>query len=168
MTALTGAAAYLLAHLALYALVLRNLRPFSREPVIFLYHLASVAGTVLVLGALLLAGPDDGVSLAAAVGVVALHGIYSTSFLELWSLSEGGYSLAIMAHVEERRSRGLPVVLEGLRDIGRSKQSARLGGIERLGLVRRAGGRVSLTPAGSVVAAGLAVVAWAARIREQG
>jgi hypothetical protein len=168
VSALASAAAYLACHLVLYALFLRHVRAFSREPVIFLYHLASVVGTVLVLGTLLIVGPDGGPSLAAAVGIVALHGIYSTSFLELWSLSEGGYSLAILGHVEDRRARGLPVLVEGLRDIGRSKQSARLDGIERLGLVRRAGGRVSLTPTGRLVAAGLAVVAWAARIRERG
>ena len=162
-------AAYLAGHLALYVLVLRHARPFSREASIFLYHLASAVGmTLVLLLALLLAPSNSGLGLATVSGIVALHGIYSMSFLELWSLSEGGYSLAIMAHVERYRARGLPVRVDGLHQIGRAKQANRLGGIARLGLVRRERDQILLTPVGRVVAVVLAAIAWAANIRVHG
>jgi hypothetical protein len=162
-------AAYLAGHLALYFIVLRHTRAFSREASIFLYHLASAIGmTLVVLLAVLLAPSSSALDLATAIGIVALHGIYSMSFLELWSLSEGGYSLAIMAHVEGYRTRGLPVRLDGLHRIGRSKQANRIGGIAQLGLVRREREQIVLTPVGRVVAVVLAVIAWAANIRVHG
>ena len=168
MAWIASSVVYLAGHLALYFLVLRHSRTFSRESAIFLYHLVSGVGTTLVLLAVLLLAPPSGPDVATFVAVVALHGVYSMSFLELWSLSEGGYSLAIMAHVERTRSRGLPVRLDGLHQIGRAKQSNRLQGIERLGLIRRTGERISLTLAGRVVAAALAAIAWTANIRVHG
>ena len=159
---------YLAAHLALYCLVLRHRPAFSREIGIFLYHLMSAAGTALVLLLGVVLGPPGALDLATAVGIVALHGIYSLSFLELWSLSEGGYSLAIMAHVDRARSRGRLVSLEAVHRIGWSKQANRLDGVERLGLIRRERGHVALTPLGRVVAWGLALIAWAANIRVRG
>jgi hypothetical protein len=168
LTWLAWGAAYLAGHLGVYFLVVRHARATSRELAIFLYHLASAAGTALVLLLALLAGPPGGPDLATAVGIVALHGIYSTSFLELWSLSEGGYSLTIMAHVERARARRHPVHVAGLRQLGRWKQATRLGGLERLGLIRRERGHVALTPLGRVVAWGLALIAWAANIRVRG
>lgn len=162
-------AVYLAAHLALYFVVLRHARTFSREASIFLYHLASAIGMTLVLLLTLLLAPSSiALDLATAVGIVALHGIYSMSFLELWSLSEGGYSLAIMAHVERYRTLGLPVRLDGLHRIGRTKQANRLGGIARLGLVRRERDQIVLTPIGRVIAVVLALIAWAANIRVHG
>ena len=168
MAWLAWSAAYLAGHLALYFLVLRHARTFSREAAIFLYHLVSAVGTTLVLALGLVVATPGTLDVATAVGVVALHGIYSVSFLELWSLSEGGYSLAIMAHVERARSRGLPVRLDGLHQIGRSKQASRLQGISRLGLIRRERDVIVLTRLGRLVATGLALIARAANIRMQG
>ncbi len=159
---------YLLVHLLLYFAVLRTLRAFSREPIIFAYHFLSVLGVALLLLVGLVGGTPGVVDLATLVAIVSLHGIYSISFLELWSLSEGGYSLAIMEYVARHRARGERVGLEGLHRLGQAKQANRLAGIERLGLIRRAGDGVELTSVGRVVAAVLAAIAWAANIRERG
>src|SRR5437764_659464 len=45
---LTPAGGYLLAHFALYIVVLRYIRPFSREYVIFLYHAISFLFVIVV------------------------------------------------------------------------------------------------------------------------
>jgi len=157
--------AYFAAHFGLYVLVLRHQPRFIEERVIFAYHAGSaVLLTVLEL-VLWLVGAID---LATLVGLLSLHGIYSMSFLELWSLSQGGYSLQILDLIDRSGAAGAPVALETLCSIGASKRAGRLGGIERLGLIRRDGDRVSLTSAGRTVASILAAFAWAANLKARG
>ena len=110
-------------------------------------------------------GPAD---VAAAVGGIALHGIYSTSFLELWSLAQGGYSLQILEAVGRLSRTGGGVDRAVLRAIGEAKRSGRLDGLVGLGLVRRTDRGVSLTGPGRLVAGILALIVWLANIRERG
>src|SRR3954454_15181823 len=95
-----GSLIYLALHALVYATVLRPRDAFRRERGIFAYHALSAVGvTLVVLARLALAPSLD--TLATFVAVVCLHGIYSTSFLEVWSLSQASYSLKILRHVEE-------------------------------------------------------------------
>jgi hypothetical protein len=150
---------YMAAHLLLYFAVLRHLPAFRTERTIFLYHAVSAVGVTLVVVASLLM-PGSGADLEWAVAVVALHGIYSVSFLEVWSLADGGYSLQILEHVERANRLGEQPDVEALRAIGIAKQGNRLAGLAAIGLVRQEAGRLSLTAPGRVVASCFALLAW--------
>ena len=167
MSWLAWCLAYTLVHLSAYLLLFRTRPAFERESVVFRYHLLSFGGLAVVTGLLLLL-PDGPVDVAAAVGGIALHGIYSTSFLELWSLAQGGYSLQILEAVGRFSRTDGGVDRAVLRAIGEAKRSGRLDGLVQLGLVRRSGRQVSLTPGGQVVANLLAIVVWLANVKERG
>jgi hypothetical protein len=102
------------------------------------------------------------------VAAISLHGIYSTSFLELWSLAEGGYSLSILRLLRDAGVDGRSVQPATLQAIGARKKGSRLQGVLKLRLVRQRRDQFELTRAGQVVAHVLAGVAWAANLRELG
>ncbi len=66
------------------------------------------------------------------VAAISLHGIYSLSFLELWALSDGGYSLRILDQIDLLGDRADFVFLKAL---GSSKKKFRLESLKRLGWV---------------------------------
>jgi hypothetical protein len=148
---LLSVAAYLAAHLGVYAFVLRDMGGLRSERGIFLYHFASAVLAGLVALAFAVFDPDA-FGLAGVVLVLSLHGIYSVSFLELWSLAQGGYSLSIIAGVAQAEASGEELDLAGLAAIGRAKQTDRIGALERLGLVSGTEGRIALTSRGDRVA----------------
>ena len=158
-------ALYIAAHLVLYFAVLRHLPAFRGERTIFLYHALSAIGVSLVAVARLFV-PGSDVDLIWVIGVIALHGLYSTTFLEVWSLAEGGYSLQILEHLERAERLGAEPNSEALRAIGIAKQGNRLAGLASIGLVRQEAGRLSLTPSGRVVASILALLAWLTNVQD--
>ena len=153
------------AHLLLYFAVLRHRPAFRGERTIFLYHAISAIGVTLVVLASLFV-PGSGADLEWAVAIIALHGIYSISFLEVWSLADGGYSLQILEHLQSADRRGEPPDVEVLRGIGIAKQGNRLGGLIDAGLVRQDAEHVSLTPRGRMVASCFAFLAWLTHTRD--
>ena len=158
-------ALYLAAHLILYFAVLRHLPAFRSERGIFLYHaLSALAVSFVVVASLFVPGSDT--DLAWVVAVIALHGIYSTTFLEVWSLAEGGFSLQIVEQVERAEREGREPDSEALRAIGVAKQGNRLAGLAAIGLVRQEAGRVSLTPVGRVIASCFALLAWLTNVQD--
>ena len=158
---------YLVVHCFLYVLVLRHIRLFSSEKVIFLYHAFSALVIICIqLGMLVIEPQLEGV--VSSVGMISLHGIYSLSFLELWSLAEGGYSLNILDRVNIAHVKGLKVKLADLHQIGAFKKEGRIESLQRLRLVCRQGQRFSLTALGRLVALGLRAVAWSVNVKERG
>ena len=157
--------AVMAAHVLLYVVVLRHRPAFCREAVIFAYHAASAVAISLGAIADALVGLS-GIDLYGVAAVIALHGIYSVTFLEMWSLSEGGYSLQIMEHLASAQERGVPVDIAGLEAIGAAKQGNRLEGLARVGLLRLEGDQVELTAVGRSVAATLAGLAWLIDVRD--
>jgi hypothetical protein len=141
---------WLLAHFLIYALALRRSPRFRSEKIIFLYHLGSAV--VFGVGAILCAAISPAFGVAGAVVVLSLHGIYSLSFLELWSLAQGGYSLSIIASVAQAEASGREPDFLALAAIGEAKQEDRIAALERLGLVARTRGRISLTTRGGTIA----------------
>jgi hypothetical protein len=158
---------YALVHFLCYALVLRHLPRFTHERVIFAYHACSelALAIVLAIGAVGGVWPSEG--LAGWLAALGIHGIYSLTFLSLWSLASGGYSIAILAQVA---AVGDATALEraDLTDIGEGKQTARLRGIEGLGLIHSDGEYVQTTRRGAMVATALAAIASLFAIRESG
>src|SRR5215210_578880 len=107
-----------------------------------------------------------GIDLEVAVAIVGLHGLYSVTFLELWSLAEGGYSLQILEGLAGAERRGEPADIEALRAIGAAKQGNRLAGLASIGLVRYEGSRVALTGPGRLVASAFALLAWLTNVQD--
>ena len=164
MSWLLLAVAYLLVHFAVYGLMLRNARRFLRERAIFLYHfLSALALACMLLGASVLW--PAGVSFPTAAAMLSLHGIYSLSFLELWSLAEGGYSLSILRRVRAMPSSSLYAPVADLMSIGTSKKEARIRSLEKLRLVRRRGEAFELAHLGGITAAVFQAVSWMANLK---
>ncbi len=159
---LAAFAAYLGLHLAAYVAVLRGLALFRTEKGIFLYHF--VSAVLACSAALVVAFVDPaGFGLAGFVIVLSVHGIYSLSFLEVWSLAQGGYSLSIIAGVAQAVDRGTEPDFSGLAAIGRAKQSDRVAALESLRLVTSSAGQLGLTARGVAVAGALrALTRWVA------
>ena len=162
---LTLVAAYLLAHLGAYIAVFRGWPTFGRESTIFQYHFVSFC---LMCVASLIGLAASGLQLSTALALtavgVAAHAIYSISFLELWSLAEGGYSLNVLRHADSAGA----IDVQALAAVGTSKKDNRIRGLVRLGLACETDGRFELTGRGRLVATLLRAVAWPANLRQFG
>lgn len=151
MRILLAAACYLVLHLAFYTFLLRRLKPFRSETSIFVYHLLSfVLLGVMIVPAALLVSTDP---LAVTVAGMCLHAIYSMSFLEAWSLTEGSLYFRLLDQLAASHT----IRIAGSAD---SHRDARVESLLRLKLLRRDGADVCLTFRGQVVRAGLDICAW--------
>jgi hypothetical protein len=149
-------ASYVCGHFLLYAAGARHAERLRTERGIFAWHVLSyiLQSAVLVLAA----GHWDLPALRPSlVFAAALHGIYSLSFLELWSLTQGSYSLGILVHLSRAGGRATAGQLGRLQAVGQSKQSARRTDLARLGLVRPDG---ALTFPGRRAALPLRAIRW--------
>jgi hypothetical protein len=151
-------AGYLAAHLCLFLLWLRRVALFRREAAIAAYHGVSYALLVGILGAVAVVGRDaHGYALAGLAA--GLHGIYSLTFLELWSLTEGSYSLSLLTRIDSSEPAVTVAELVALKNIGATKRSVRLESLRRLGLVSE-GPAYRVTFLGRVCSAVLSGVIW--------
>jgi hypothetical protein len=140
---------FIAVHLLLYFAVFRYFRVFTGERMILAYHgLAFAIVFVVVLSAF--AGGTVG--FAAACGLLALQFIYNISFLELWSLAQGSYSLQILMRVSRQTSVSREQILATCEAIGAEKKRHRLDNLLTFKLATRtADGRIALAPAGATV-----------------
>ncbi len=153
--------AYLSVHFLLYTLVLRNLRFFYQEKNIFLYHAISFLGVSTAGVGLVVLEPAV---LGPVIGAVSLHGIYSLSFLELWALSDGGYSLRILDQIDNPRAAA---DFKSLEVLGASKKKYRLSSLERLRLVAPHPAGWMLTSRGRAVAVFLGFFVFISKQKER-
>jgi hypothetical protein len=89
---------------------------------------------------------------------LSLHAIYSMSFLELWALADGGYSLSILDCLDSNRELPADTLLEELAKLGTMKKQIRVADLVRLGLVRADDGRYALTASGRRLARFITVI----------
>jgi hypothetical protein len=164
---LTIAGLYGIGHLSAYLIFLRHRPAFRRERTIFLYHAVSFLGVMAMTALMLAQTREPGVAAVAAI-ILSVHGIYSLSFLELWSLAEGGYSLTILRRAAARRQAVDPPSLAALESVGVTKRAARLQQLADLGLVERRGPTWSLTSRGRFAAAAVKAVSWLVRVQRRG
>jgi len=156
VTLLLCTIAYLVLHLAFYVVALRNLRAFGSERVIFLYHVVP-ALVLMLITAVTVAIARDPTTLAFGVMAISLQGLYSLSFLELWALSDGGYSLQILEHLAHTPGS---FDARGMKEIGASKRSDRLQAAMNLGFVETNGKSFALTRVGRPIAGVFASLLW--------
>src|SRR4029077_20843025 len=98
---------------------------FQTERGIFLYHFISA---VLFAAGALAAGIArfSDAAMAVSVGLIAVHGIYSTSFLELWSLAQGSYSISILTGIASQGPLPRSKLVDVFARIGNAKKNDRL------------------------------------------
>jgi hypothetical protein len=147
MSTLCLAALWVGVHLAAYGVGLRHGSVLRSEKGILVYHLASIAAFTAALAAGVLAWPGKRV----AVGAVAMHGVYSMTFLCLWSSSQGGFALRVM-QVLAAGPMERPLLEAAIDRWAGGKQSVRLAGLERARLLRRCPGGYSATRWGGLLA----------------
>lgn len=160
-------AGWCLFHLLLYILVLRERPCFYGERQIFRYHAGSACLYTLLVLTWVLVGRERH-AVALAVGLVAAHGIYSMSFLELWSLAQGSYSLRVLEGVWARPEADQRDIVGHFAALGDAKKADRLAALVHLGLVRRSDGKFSLTGRGRCVAALVRSLQWLPNLKNTG
>jgi hypothetical protein len=158
---------YLTMHFGSYIFLFRHLEVSRGERLIFLYHaIPAVVVSGAVLLGVIVSPTADG--LAAAALIIAAQGVYSLSFLELWSLAQGGYSVNILTRFEQARIEGVPPDMADLESIGAGKKLDRLAGLQRLCLIRRSDRGFALTRQGRIAAGVLDLVVCLANVKEAG
>jgi hypothetical protein len=158
---------YLALHFLLYVLVLRGRPLVQSERGIFLYHFGSAA--VFTLAALCLAVTYfSDAAIAIAIGLSALHGIYSLSFLELWTLAEGSYSMSILTGIDSQGMLSRNALIDAFARIGDAKKGNRLSVLSELFLARHYGSHWQLSARGRLVAHVVNLLIWFAAIKNRG
>ena len=155
---LLTATAWIAFHLGLYLLWLRRTVTFRNERVITIYHLTSGMGLIVAVSARwiwsdLPCQPDD----CLAVG--SLHGLYSLTFLSLWSSAQGGFSLRILKSLRQGARPRNDVMIEFAR-MGDEKRRERLQNLRRVGLIELRGADYCVTRKGRLVARMVGFVHW--------
>jgi hypothetical protein len=164
MNWLVATLVYLVCHFLAYAVAFRRVRAFCQERTIFLYHfLSAVALTLIVVLALIAWRPPDAPALITSS--ILAHALYSLSFLELWSLAEGGYSLGILRHLAAGVACNFPGD-QVLASIGTLKKQSRLENLQRLGLIRNEDGLLRLTTGGRLIASVADVIARTVNMKQ--
>lgn len=143
--------AYLVVHLSFYIVLGRNFLSLRSESGIFLFHFISFLSLGILCSMMILLFVTKN-KFPLFIGVLSLHGIYSLSFLELWSLSQGSYSLSVL------RLSPIPLnshshAMEKLECIGDVKFAERLLSIQKMGLLQKCGDKVKITRFGAASAA---------------
>lgn len=125
-------------HFFIYLCFLRKTRIMRLEKNIFWWHAGSWL-LFLFLGFIqvLVSMPDSKNVATAVVLGLSLHGIYSLSFLELWSLTQASYSLQLLFAIGQKKR--LNSVLRTGANLGRQKLEARKESLRRIGLITSKG-----------------------------
>jgi hypothetical protein len=113
-------AVWCLGHLSIF-MIMRGRPLVASERGIFRFHVASFAALAILVAIFVAAGASIGTS----AGALSLHGIYSLSFLELWSLSEGGFSVMALLRLSLKPVPRVSLLAE-LGTIGQQKKDDRL------------------------------------------
>jgi hypothetical protein len=155
------------AHFGCYLIWIRNLSWGRSEKGIFAYHALSFIALLSIGCASVIIVTDED-SLAAVIGGCSLHAIYSMTFLEFWSISEGSFSFAVLSRIRSATLATNHIVSE-FTVLGAAKKTSRIESLVRLKLIRRDNTRAwRLTARGQGAAAIARVLLWVSATREHG
>lgn len=157
--------AQLAAHFVAYVWWFRHSRFAASERAIFLYHFSSACAIAAASAATVLAFRSSDVFAAACAAVFA-HGIYSLTFLELWTLAQISYSREVLLRARDGQLDGKAIA--ELAAVGEAKRTLRLAALSRGGLVRHESGQWTLTRPGRIGALFLKIVLWLPAVRSAG
>jgi hypothetical protein len=160
-------ACYLLLHCLAYIFDFRRRRFFRTERGILLFHVISALAVSTIMAGVFSTAPSVD-RFALLIGAGAAHGIYSLSFLEIWVLSEGGYSLRVLNELVARGAATTDELERKFIDLSVRKKSGRIESLGGLGLIAVQGDRIALTCKGRGAAAILATIAAMAGFGRRG
>jgi len=129
---------YLSIHFFVYVIFFRHQPLFRTEKGILLFQVVPIIAVLLIATAAFLILPSNE-SFALIFGLGALHALYSLSFLEVWVLSEGGYSLRILAEIVRLDTVTAAEIEEQFIPMSARKKGGRLETLITLGLVKPSG-----------------------------
>jgi hypothetical protein len=155
------AAIWCIGHVGTFV-IMRGRPLVESERRIFRFHVASFATLVIVVAIFVAAGA----SIATGVGALSLHGIYSLSFLELWSLSEGGFSVVALLKLSLKPMPRASLLAE-LGTIGQRKKDDRLQKLISGGLIS-GDALLTLTERGRLAAKAIRFLRWIANFKDVG
>lgn len=144
-------------------LALRRAGRLGAEHSIFWFHLLPFG--VFSVGTFVIWALTD-MGFSTALGAIAILCIYSLSFLEAWSLSEGSYSLSILNAIRRKEIVTADQAIAELSRIGEQKKRDRLIALQRLGLLKGDEAGFVLTEAGIRAAAALKLIRWLVNYRD--
>lgn len=162
MMALVIAAAWCVFNFLLFIAV-RDVANTRRERFAFLFQITSFAVFSLITTITAVAG---WLSFPVALGMMALHALYSLTVLELWSLSEGSYSLTMLASLAHEPADEAELVAH-FRALGEQKKGARLQALQQAGLLTT-GEVIALTDLGTKIAKVIRSLRAVANFRDPG
>lgn len=155
----------LLVHTSVYLVGLRQV--LRSEFAIFAYHLFPS----LLLFALAVAFAMSDLSddrIAAAVALTALNGIYSLTFLELWTLSQISYSREVLVKAQAGNLHSASSHADHLWRLGDEKRTARLESLRGMGLLASTPDGWKLGRRGRALSAFLQFLLWLPNLRSRG
>jgi hypothetical protein len=159
-------AGFIAAHVLAYIAVFRHLKVFAAERAIAIYHGLAFAAVFVVV---VVAFARGTIGFAASCGLLALQYLYSLSFLELWTLAEGSYSLQILLRVSRQASVSREEILASCEAIGADKKRNRLHDLQALGLIAQdPDGTFKLAAMGRMLVDMLSLIMRLTTIREAG
>lgn len=158
---------YLALHFMVYVAVLRERPFFQTERGIFFYHFVS-ALLFTAVASLLCATMSDVVAVPTVFGLAATHAIYSTSFLELWSLAQGGYSISIIAGIASGAILSREKLVAAFFQTGNTKKKNRIIALAKSSLIQQVGDCWQLTARGRLLTAMLILLLWLSNLKKTG
>jgi hypothetical protein len=157
---------FLALHLLVYIVILRHLPVFQRERGIFAFH--SIPFFALLIAAII-GWSLNTFGITTIAGMLSLQLIYSMSFLEVWSLAEGSYSLQILLQVAQHPTKHKSAVIAATSSIGARKKQNRLRSLMEMGLACETHrNEVRLTSRGRLVTAFFRAIKFLANIKAAG
>jgi hypothetical protein len=162
MAALALALAWCGVHFLFFLAVCR-IATGRRERTAFLFHAGSFALLLILVAALAIGGY---VPVTVAAGMLAIHAIYSLTVLEIWSLSEGSYSLTMLGELRDRPMDEAELIAR-FAALGESKRASRRAALEAGGLIL-GGDPMALTRKGRRVARAIAALRAMANFKDAG
>lgn len=159
MTLLVIALAWCALHFVAFILWLHWGHRSERSVLIF--HLVSF---VIFCSVVLLAVVASAIPFTIAVGMIAVHAMYSLSVLELWTLSEGSYAISMLASLKATPVTGTELAAR-FRPLGEQKRISRIEALEKSGAIT-INGELKLTQRGAKSARVVSLLRWLANIRD--
>lgn len=153
------------AHFAWFVARFRHTPSATSESAIFRFHFYSACLLAAAAAAAFALAPGAA-SFACAITVVFAHGIYSLTFLELWTLAQISYSHQVLQKAGAGALDGQAV--EELAALGEAKRSSRLRALLQSGLVEYDGGLWQITGKGRRAGLLLNILLWLAAVRSPG
>lgn len=124
----------LLCHFLLYLFIFRHFEYFRQEKTIFMFHM--VFFLLLFITCLFLWWIDV-LGTATLLGILSIALIYHMTFLSVWSLAEGSYSLQILVAVTHYKMIPESELITKTEYIGNDKKQNRLEHLLKSGIVKK-------------------------------